>query len=51
MLKVNKYLQGHNYTKSPLDIALWDITAKVAKLPLFKLLGGQKKKTCLYIIQ
>ena len=44
MLKVNKYLQGHNYTKSPLDIALWDITAKVAKLPLFKLLGGQKQK-------
>ena len=44
MLKVNKYLQGHNYAKSPLDIALWDITAKVAKLPLFKLLGGQKQK-------
>jgi L-alanine-DL-glutamate epimerase-like enolase superfamily enzyme len=44
MLKVNKYLQGHHYAKSPLDIALWDITAKVAKLPLFKLLGGQKQK-------
>jgi len=44
MTKVNKYLQGHPYVKSPLDIALWDITAKVANLPLYKLLGGQKQK-------
>ena len=44
MLKANKYLQGHPYAKSPIDIALWDITAKVAKLPLYKLLGGQKQK-------
>lgn len=41
MEKLNKYLIGHDYAKSALDTALWDITAQVAGLPLYALLGGR----------
>jgi len=44
MAKLNAYLIGHKYAKSAIDIALWDITAKVAHLPLHALLGGQRQK-------
>ncbi len=43
MQKVDAYLPGHPYVKSPLDMALWDITAQVAGLPLHALLGGQRQ--------
>jgi L-alanine-DL-glutamate epimerase-like enolase superfamily enzyme len=43
MAKLNAYLVGHRYAKSAIDIALWDITAKVANLPLHALLGGQRQ--------
>ena len=43
MQKVDAYLPGHPYAKSPLDMALWDITAQVAGLPLHALLGGQRQ--------
>lgn len=36
------WLLGHPYAKSALDIALWDITGKVAGLPLYALLGGRQ---------
>ena len=36
----NMYLQGHEYAKSPLDLALWDLTARAAGLPLHAFLGG-----------
>ena len=36
-----KHLPDHRYAKSALDIALWDITAKAANLPLYAMLGGQ----------
>lgn len=42
MAKANSYLPEHVYAKSALDIALWDITAQVAGLPLFALLGGRR---------
>jgi L-alanine-DL-glutamate epimerase-like enolase superfamily enzyme len=41
MAKANGWLIGHEYAKSALDIALWDITGKVANMPLYTLLGGR----------
>jgi len=40
MIKLDAHLQGHPYAKSPIDMALWDLTAQTAKLPLYQLLGG-----------
>ena len=40
MIKLDTHLQGHPYAKSPIDMALWDLTAQTAKLPLYQLLGG-----------
>ena len=34
-------LTGHNYIKSPLDIACWDIFGQTAKAPVCTLLGGR----------
>ena len=43
MAKANGWLIGHEYAKSALDIALWDITGKVANMPLYTLLGGRRQ--------
>ncbi|MFD0860550.1 mandelate racemase/muconate lactonizing enzyme family protein [Roseovarius aquimarinus] len=42
MARADAYLQGHVYAKSALDIAFWDITGRVAGLPLHTLLGGRQ---------
>jgi len=34
-------LGGHNYVKSPIDIACWDILGKVSGVPVCVLLGGR----------
>jgi L-alanine-DL-glutamate epimerase-like enolase superfamily enzyme len=34
-------LGGHNYVKSPIDIACWDILGKVTNKPVSMLLGGR----------
>ena len=44
MARADIALPGHVYTKSALDIALWDLTGKAAGLPLFALLGGRQAK-------
>ena len=41
MERLNKHLIGHDYAKSAIDTALWDLTAKAANLPLYALLGGR----------
>ncbi|MFQ5546072.1 MAG: mandelate racemase/muconate lactonizing enzyme family protein [Acidiferrobacterales bacterium] len=35
-------LRGHNYVKSAVDIACWDVLGKVTNLPLHTLLGGRQ---------
>lgn len=44
MAKLDRYLLGHNYAKSVLDMAFWDICAKAADQPLYNLLGGRRSK-------
>ena len=41
MSRLDAHLQGHGYAKSAVDVALWDLTAKAADLPLYRLLGGR----------
>lgn len=43
--KADTWLMGHEYAKSALDIALWDLTARAAGLPLYRLLGGRRAET------
>jgi L-alanine-DL-glutamate epimerase-like enolase superfamily enzyme len=42
MVRLDGHLQGHPHAKSAIDIALWDITAQAAQMPLYTLLGGRR---------
>ncbi len=45
MDQLDAFLHGHDYAKSAIDTALWDLTAQAAGLPLFSLLGGRRQQT------
>src|SRR5215467_10186862 len=36
--------RGHNMAKAGLETALWDLEARTKRVPLWKLLGGQREK-------
>ncbi|MDJ0756662.1 MAG: mandelate racemase/muconate lactonizing enzyme family protein [Ardenticatenaceae bacterium] len=39
--EMDQALPGHPHSKSPLDVACWDILGRAAGLPLYALLGGK----------
>lgn len=41
MRRINAFLPGHDYAKSAIDIALWDLFGRALGVPLHALLGGQ----------
>ncbi len=43
LAELDFYLAGNPTVKSAFDMALYDIASKVAKLPLYALLGGSKR--------
>ena len=43
MRALDRHLPGHEYVKSMVDMALWDVFARSLKVPLYTLLGG---RTC-----
>lgn len=38
---IDLHLLGHNYIKSPIDVACWDILGKASNQPICTLLGGR----------
>ncbi|WP_299046276.1 mandelate racemase/muconate lactonizing enzyme family protein [uncultured Tateyamaria sp.] len=45
MARLEAHLIDHRYAKSALDIAFWDITGRVADLPVHALLGGRQSES------
>jgi L-alanine-DL-glutamate epimerase-like enolase superfamily enzyme len=47
--RLDAAMTGHPYVKSPIDIAIWDLAARLAGQPLWKMLGGDgPEPTALY---
>ena len=42
MDRLERHLIGHPYAKSAVDMALWDLTAQAAGMPLHAILGGRQ---------
>lgn len=43
LTKLTRYLPGHPTTRSAFDMALYDLAAKAAGMPLYQFLGGSKR--------
>ncbi len=43
MMTLSRYLPGHPTTRSAFDMALYDLAAKRAQMPLYQFLGGSKR--------
>lgn len=43
--QLDRWLMGHDYAKSALDIAFWDLLGKLVQKPLHMLLGGRRSDT------
>jgi L-alanine-DL-glutamate epimerase-like enolase superfamily enzyme len=47
--RMSAAMTGHPYAKAPIDIAVWDAAARIAGVPMWKLLGGDgPEETALY---
>jgi muconate cycloisomerase len=44
-VKMRRAVAGHPFTKSGIEIALWDILGKATGLPVYRLLGGAVRDT------
>jgi len=44
MRKLDGFLQGHDYAKSIVDIALWDLFGQATGQPVYALLGGRTRR-------
>ncbi len=44
-VKMRRAVAGNPFTKSGLEIALWDLLGKSAGLPIYRLLGGKVRET------
>jgi L-Ala-D/L-Glu epimerase len=43
VLALKRYLPGHPTTRSAFDMALYDLAAQTAQMPLYQFLGGEKR--------
>ena len=41
---MRRAVAGHPFTKSGIEIAIWDILGKAAGLPIYRLLGGAVRR-------
>src|SRR3989442_10643606 len=44
-MKMRRAVAGNPFTKSGMEMALWDILGKSAGLPVYRLLGGTERET------